>query len=48
MDIINFVKYINGEKKQIKQQYLLPDNHHMIVGSTGSGKTNLVLNMILK
>jgi len=48
MDVTNFDKYINGENKQIKHQYLLPDCHYMTVGTTGSGKTNLVLNMILK
>jgi len=48
MDNIDIDKYINGENKQIKHPYLLPDCHYMIVGSTGSGKTNLVLNMILK
>jgi len=48
MDIINFDKYINGKNKQIKHHYLLPNCHYMIVGSSGSGKTNLVLNMIIK
>jgi len=48
MDIINFNNVKNGENKQIKHHYLLSDCHYMIVGSTGSGKINLVLNMIMK
>ena len=48
MNIINFDKYLSGDNKQIKHHYLLPDCHYMIVGSTGSGKTNLLLNMVLK
>ena len=47
MEIINFDTYLS-ENKQIKHHYLLPDCHYLIVGSTGAGKTNLLLNMILK
>jgi len=47
MYIINYDKCTN-EKKEIKHHYLLPDCHYMIVGSIASGKTNLVLNVILK
>jgi len=47
MEIINFDKYLS-DTKQTKHHYLLPDCHYLIVGSTGAGKTNLLLNMILK
>ena len=48
MNIINFDEHLNENDKQIKHHYLLPDCHYMIVGSTGSGKTNLLLNMVLR
>ena len=48
MDIINFDKYLSDNNNHVKHHYLLPDCHYIIVGSTGSGKTNLLINMILK
>ena len=48
MDIINFDKYSSDNNNYVKHHYLLPDCHYMIVGLTGSGKTNLLINMILK
>ena len=48
MNIINFDKYLTDDGNACKHHYLLPDCHYMIVGSTGSGKTNLLLNMLLK
>ena len=47
MDIINYDEFLTDEDKQSKHHYLLPDCHYMIVGSTGSGKTNLLLNILL-
>ena len=47
MDIINFDQYLT-EGKKCKHHRLLPDCHYIIVGSTGSGKTNLLTNMVLK
>ena len=48
MDIINFDKYLSDNNNHVEHHYFLPDCHYMIVGSTGSGKTNLLINMILK
>ena len=48
MDIKNFDKYLSHNNNHVKHHYLLPDCHYMIVGSTGSEKTNLLINMILK
>ena len=48
MNIINFDEHLNENDKQIKHHYLLSDCHYIIVGSTGLGKTNLLLNMILR
>ncbi len=46
MNIINF----DGAKtdKQIKHHFLLPDCHYIIIGPTGTGKTNLLCNMLLR
>ena len=48
MNIINFDKYLSDNNNHVKHHYLLLDCHYMIVGSTGSGKTKLLINMILK
>ena len=48
MNIINFDEYLCDNNNHIKHHYLLPDCHYLIVGSTGSGKKNLLINMILK
>ena len=48
MNIINFDKYLSDDNNHTKHHYLFPHCHYMIVGSTGSGKTNLLINMILK
>ena len=48
MNTINFDQYLNDDDKQSKHHYLLPDCHYLIVGATGSGKTNLLLNMVLR
>ena len=48
MDTINFVKYLSNNNNQVKHDYLFPDCHYMIVGSTGSGKANLLIKKILK
>ena len=48
MDIINFDKYLSDNNNHVKYHYLLPDCHYMKLGLTGSGKTNLLINMILK
>ena len=49
LDIINFDKYLSdNNNNHVKHHYLLPNCHYMIVGSTGSGKTNLLINMIVK
>ena len=48
MDIINFDKYLSDNNNHVEHHYLLPDCYYMIVGSTGSGKTNLLINKIPK
>ena len=48
MDKINFDKYLSDNNNLVKHHYLLPGCHYMTVGSTGSGKTNLLINIILK
>ena len=47
MDIINFDE-LQGAKRDHKHHPLIPDCHFMILGPTGCGKTNLLLNMLLK
>ena len=48
MNIINFDKYLSDNNNHVKHHCLLSDCDYMIVGSTGSGKINLLINMILK
>lgn len=45
MDLINFD---NVEDKPTKHHFLLPDCHYMMIGQTGCGKTNTLLNMLLR
>src|SRR5258706_415412 len=47
MDIINFDDNQHRSKNQ-KHHFLIPDCHFMLIGATGCGKTNLLLNMLLK
>ena len=46
MELINFDE--QKEKKKSKYHFLLPDCHYMIIGQTGVGKTNLLLNLLLQ
>jgi len=46
MNIINFDS--DQGKEAHKHHYLLPDCHYMIIGPTGCGKTNLLINMLLQ
>ena len=48
MDIKNFDKYLSDNNNHVKHHYILPDCHYMIIGSTGSAKTNLLIDIILK
>ena len=45
---MNFDKYLSDNNNHVKHHYLLSDCRYMIVGSTGLGKTNLLINMIFK
>ena len=47
MDIINFDDNQHRSKNQ-KHHFQIPDCHFMLIGATGCGKTNLLLNMLLK
>ena len=46
MELINFDD--PKDEKKTKHHFLLPDCHYMIVGQTGVGKTNLLLNLLLQ
>ena len=46
MELINFDNP-NNERKS-KHFFLVPDCHYMIIGQTGAGKTNLLLNLLLQ
>lgn len=46
MESINFDDA--EQSRDSKHHFLLPDCHYMIVGATGQGKTNLLLNMLLQ
>ena len=46
MELINFDE--QKENKKSKHHFLLPDCHYMIMGQTGVGKTNLLLNLLLQ
>lgn len=45
MEIINCDTY---QEQPIKHHFLIPDCHYMLVGSTGQGKTNVLVNLLLK
>ena len=47
MEITNYDTAIK-DTDTAKHHYLIPNCHFMIVGSTGQGKTNLLLNILLK
>ena len=44
MELINFDE--QKDEKKSKHHFLLPDCHYMIIGQTGVGKTNLLLNLL--
>ena len=48
MDIINFDSELNDNCNKYKHHFLLPDCHYMIIAPTGSGKTNLLCNILLR
>ena len=46
---MNLTNFDEGQSvEHMKHHFLLPDCHYMIVAPTGSGKTNLLCNMLLK
>ena len=46
MALINFDP--PSEKRRKRHHWMLPESHFLVVGPTGSGKTNLLLNMIMR